>query len=256
MAPQVRIGTSGWNYPHWADGIFYPPELKPPGWLSFYSRHFNSVEVNNTFYRLPERAVFQKWRSETPGNFLFAVKANRFITHVKRLADPEASVSRFLENAAGLQEKLGPLLFQLPPTSKRNLERLEGLLACLHRQKIVPGVRAALEVRHASWLEPGCFSLLKKYNAALVLADWPGLNIRAPVCADFVFVRRHSPEPEYGLGYPDAHLRRDARLIRGWVSEGRSVYIYFNNDAGGFAARNARRLKQLLAGKLDEESEE
>jgi uncharacterized protein YecE (DUF72 family) len=144
------IGTSGWNYKHWSGGIFYPEGIKPVDWLNYYCRHFNSVEINNTFYRLPARRVFEKWHATTPTNFTFAVKANRFITHMKKLAHPEEHVARFLENVRALGEKLHVILFQLPPYWTFDRARLEGLFNFLSRQQLVPGLRAALEVRHAS----------------------------------------------------------------------------------------------------------
>ncbi len=246
MTARTFVGTSGWNYKHWSDGVFYPRGMKQGEWLAYFARHFDTVEINNTFYHLPARRVFEDWHASTPPNFTFAVKASRFITHMKKLADPQEHVRNFLENASGLREKLGIVLFQLPPYWKFNPDRLEALFDFVSTQEIVPGLRSALEVRHESWNVEECFEVLRRYNVSLALADWPGLTIEGPVTADFVFLRRHGPGSLYASDYPDSYLRRDARRIQGWVTEGKDVYIYFNNDAYGYAVKNALRLKELL----------
>jgi uncharacterized protein YecE (DUF72 family) len=227
-------------------GALYPEGLKPPQWLGYYARHFDTVEVNNTFYHLPEERVFETWREQTPVGFTFALKASRFITHMKKLAQPEEHVARFLRRASGLRHKLGIVLFQLPPFWKFNPERLERLCAFVRRQKIVPHLRAALEVRHASWLCEECFEMLRRHNVALVLADWPDLDVRGPLTADFVFVRRHGPGSLYASNYPDTTLRRDARSVRAWLAEGRDVHVYFNNDVCAYAVCNAQTLNRFV----------
>lgn len=247
MAARAYVGTSGWNYKHWSDGVFYPPGLKQAEWLGFYCQHFDTVEINNTFYHLPARHVFEDWRAATPDEFAFAVKASRFITHMKKLAAPEEHVALFLENASGLGHKLSVVLFQLPPYWKFNKERLEALFKFLSEQTIVPNLRSALEVRHESWNSEECFRVLREYNVSLALADWPGFAADGPVTADFVFLRRHGPGDVYASNYPDEYLRRDADRIRAWLKEGKDVYIYFNNDAYGYAVKNALRLKEFLA---------
>jgi uncharacterized protein YecE (DUF72 family) len=240
------VGTSGWNYKHWSGGVFYPGGMKPSEWLKYYSRYFESVEINNSFYRLPEKHVFEKWHDTSPENFIFAVKASRFITHMKKLADPEDLLPPFLENGSGLKEKLEVILFQLPPFWKFNKDRLAGLFHFVSRQQILPGVRSALEVRHASWCCDACFYILQQYNVSLAITDWPGLPVEGPLTADFVFVRRHGPGSLYASSYPDSHLRRDAQRMHAWLSEGRDVYIYYNNDAYGYAVKNALTLKEFL----------
>jgi uncharacterized protein YecE (DUF72 family) len=226
--------------------VFYPEGLKPSRWLEHYCRHFDTVEVNNTFYHLPARRVFEEWRQRTPAGFTFAIKASRFITHMKKLAQPEEHVALFLQNAAELGDKLGVVLFQLPPFWKFNGERLEGLLAYLAKQKMIRRVRMALEVRHQSWLCDACLALLRRCNVALVLADWPELPVEGPLTADFVFVRRHGPGSLYASDYPEAALKRDAKRARQWLTEGKDVYEYFNNDACGYAVQNALRLRELI----------
>ena len=246
MAGRAFIGTSGWIYPHWGGGVFYPPGLKQEGWLDFYARHFASVEVNNSFYRLPEKHVFESWKAGTPPEFRFAVKASRFITHMKKLGAPESSAAKFLQNVAGLGEKLGVVLFQLPPFWKLNLQRLEAFLAYLQSQQIMPGMRTAFEIRNTTWNCPDAHALLRKYRAALVFADWPDLAVEEPVTADFVYVRRHGPTWLYSSDYSREQLQELAARIRTWLQENRDVYVYFNNDAGGYAVKNARELQELL----------
>jgi uncharacterized protein YecE (DUF72 family) len=246
MPARAWIGTSGWNYKHWSGGLFYPPGLKPAEWLRYYSRFFDTVEINYSFYRLPEKSVFEGWRAHSPDDFCFAVKASRFLTHLKRLSDPQEPLTRLLEHASGLGPKCGPLLIQLPPRFSFNRERLAALLDLLDAQTVIPGIRAALEVRDRSWYTPACFDLLRAHNAALVLADQPGFAADGPLTADFVFIRRHGPGGVFGANYPEEALSQDAQHIHAWLAEERDVFIYFNNDPGGNAIRNALRLKELL----------
>ena len=240
------VGTSGWDYEHWSGGVFYPAGMKRSDWFGHYCRHFRSVEINNSFYRLPEKRVFQKWYEAAPPGFTFAVKASRFITHMKKLAQPEDHVTLFLENAAGLREKLGVLLFQLPPYWKFNLDRLGAFSRFIAQQDILPDLRSALEIRHQSWYCDSCFELLKKYNISLALTDWPEMPVAGPLTADFVFIRRHGPESLYASDYPVPFLKREAQQIRIWLDEGKDVFIYFNNDAFGYAVKNALTLREYL----------
>jgi uncharacterized protein YecE (DUF72 family) len=246
MRARCLVGTSGWDYEHWSGGVFYPAEIKRSDWFSFYCRHFPSVEINNSFYRLPEKRVFQKWYEAAPNDFTFAVKASRFITHMKKLAQPEDHVPPFLENAAGLREKLGVLLFQLPPYWKFNPDRLGEFFHFMGRQDVLPGLRSALEIRHKSWYCDPCFEVLRKYNISLALTDWPELPVAGPLTADFVFIRRHGPESLYASNYPVSFLKREAQQIRIWLAEGKDVFVYFNNDAFGYAVKNALTLSEYL----------
>ncbi len=248
MAGCVFVGTSGWNYKAWGGGLFYPAEVKPNRWLDYYTQHFNSVEVNNTFYHLPQKSVFEAWRTQTPDSFRFAIKASRFVTHMKKLIDPAEHVALFLKRAAGLKEKLEVVLFQLPPFWKFNRERLVQLGAYLCRQRIIPCIRAALEVRNPSWMDVACFDVLREFNIALAFADWPSLKVSEPITADFVFVRRHGPEGLYASNYSAALLATEARKIQSWRAAGRDVYVYFNNDVHGYAVKNAGTLKKMLSG--------
>lgn len=242
---RVLIGTSGYVYPHWRQR-FYPRKVPARAWLGFYARHFDTVELNNPFYRLPQARTFRAWREAVPEGFIFAVKASRFLTHLKRLKDPAAPLALFLHRVQALEATLGPVLFQLPGHFQVNLERLEGFLRVLGRQRRVEGLRAVLEVRHPSWLDPRVFDRLRDANVALCLADWTQLAVEEPLTANFVYVRRHGSGRRYGGSYPEATLRAEARRVRGWRADGRDVYVYFNNDALGHAVRNALRLADLV----------
>lgn len=246
MSSRFFIGTSGWAYKHWAQGVFYPKGLKQSEWLSFYAQHFNTVEINATFYRLPPPAVFRKWRETTPRNFVISVKASRLITHVRRLAGAQEAVAQFLENARELGDKLGVILFQLPPSLRFAPDLLEPLLDQLRGYEALPSLRAALEVRHKSWLNDACFQLLTAYNVSLALTDWRSCPTDGPVTADFVYLRRHGPGKLYASSYSDQALEDDASHIRAWLDGGKDVYVYFNNDFFGYAIQNAQTLQSLL----------
>ncbi|HET7341987.1 MAG TPA: DUF72 domain-containing protein [Methylomirabilota bacterium] len=245
MAGRLFLGTSGYVYPHWRR-VFYPPAVPPREWLPFYARHFATVELNSSFYRLPSKAAFRAWRAAVSDQFRFAVKASRYLTHLKRLKAPTAPLDRFFRRLTPLGPTLGPVLFQLPAQFHANLPRLARLLRALQRQRRVEGVRAALEVRHVSWLVAGTFDLLREAGVALCVHDARVQPVTGPVTAEFVYVRRHGTGRLYHGAYTEAMLRADARLIRGWLGEGLDVYVYFNNDGGGAAVRNARRLAVLL----------
>ncbi len=245
--PSARawIGTSGWNYPHWS-GVFYPWRLKPGAWFAHYATLFDTVEVNSTFYRLPNPEVFIRWAEGAPAGFRFALKASRFITHVKRLLEPERSAEEYLRRAAGLKETLGPILFQMPPSGRANPARLRFFLEYLLRQEVLPGLRVAFEFREPGWLTPEVFTALEKANVALCQADWPGLAVEGPLTADFVYIRRHGATSRYAGSYSHSALRQEADRIKSWLSEDRDVYVYFNNDAEAHAVANALTLKELL----------
>jgi uncharacterized protein YecE (DUF72 family) len=244
MAARLLVGTSGYVYGHWRR-IFYPRDVPPAAWLAFYARHFGTVELNRPFYRLPETRTFRHWSGQVPSGFVFAVKASRYLTHLKRLREPGPPLSRLLRRAAALGPKLGPLLFQLPGNFHADAGRLDAFLRALARQRRVPALRAVLEVRHASWLAPEILDRLRAAGVALCLADWRSCPVPGPLTADFVYIRRHGA-PRRGGGYTDAMLRADALAVEAWLRAGRDVYVYFNNDGGGWAVRNARRLLELV----------
>jgi uncharacterized protein YecE (DUF72 family) len=245
MSGRLWVGTSGYVYPHWR-GVFYPAGVPVSAWLAFYARVFDTVELNNPFYRLPDKAVFQGWRAAVPDGFVFAVKASRYLTHLKRLKAPRAPLDRLLRRVRPLGKTLGPVLFPLPPHMRADLPRLASFLRALQRQPHRPGLRAALEVRHPSWLTPEVFDLLGKAGVALCLHDARVQPVTAPLTADFVYVRRHGTRRGSGASYPATMLRADASRIRRRLADGRDVFVYFNNDVAGAAVRDARRLRGLL----------
>jgi len=242
VAGKVRIGTSGWHYKHWLDGVFYPAGIRASEMFQFYARHFDTVEINNSFYRLPTATTFDNWRESSPPNFCYAVKGSRFITHMKKLKDPQSSSAKFFLVADRLEQKLGPILFQLPPRWKVNTERLEEFL------RLLPGEHQyAVEVRDESWLIPEVYDLLRKYNAAFCIHDFADMKVPREITADFTYVRFHGPtSAKYWGSYPDRELRAWADQIRQWRRKLSSVYAYFNNDPEGAAVRNALTLKELL----------
>ncbi len=252
---RLFIGTSGWSYKHWAGGVFYPPGLRQGEWLPYYAKHFNTVEVNATFYRLPQESTFRKWWENTPDGFAFTLKASRLITHVHKLAAPDETVGVFLERAQILGPKLRMLLFQLPPSLHFHQEHLTHLAQLMDQQSIVPGLRWALEVRHPTWLQEACYRILEEHNVALVFSDWPGCSVEGPVTADFVYLRRHGPGKLYASSYSPQFLAQEAERVRAWLQEGKQVYAYFNNDFHGYAVQNATTLRALVTGEPPEQAD-
>lgn len=238
MKYQIKIGTSGWTYPHWQD-IFYPPDCPKAKWLEFYAEHFTTVELNASFYRLPQAKTFENWRLRTPHNFLWAVKASRYITHVKRLKEPKESLEKFYQTIAGLQEKLGPILFQLPPGLSFD-ENTFGRFC----HSLDPALCHVLEVRNQTWINDKVFSILKDHNIAFCIADSAGrYPCHEMMTADFVYVRLHGSQKLYASKYSENELQAWAGKIRKWDKK---TYIYFDNDFGGYAVINAKRLKEIL----------
>jgi uncharacterized protein YecE (DUF72 family) len=236
----VHVGTSGWSYRSWR-GSFYVESVSPRDELAFYARHFSTVEVNNSFYRLPTRETVKSWRDTVPDDFIFAIKASRFITHMKRLRDPEQPISLLFDRIVVLGYRLGPILFQLPPRWHKNTERLEAFLNELPRDH-----RYAFEFRDPTWFDQEVYDLLSKHRAALCIYDMAGTRSPMVTTADFVYVRFHRPAGEDTWTYDRATLAEWADLIKSWVESGRSVYCYFNNDPGGAAPTNAQELRELL----------
>jgi uncharacterized protein YecE (DUF72 family) len=241
MTCDIRIGTSGFHYKHWK-GPFYPTTLPVSKMLDYYVQHFDTVELNNSFYRLPEASAFECWREATPANFTFAVKASRFITHNKKLKDPEHALDNLLPRAAHLGPKLGPILFQLPPHWRVNPERLQNLLEILPRD-----LRYAFEFRELSWINDEVESILKKFNAAFCIYELAGYHSPLHITADYTYVRLHGPEAgKYQGSYSQKKLQAWARQIDAWSKELKAIYIYFDNDQAGYAAANALTLRSLL----------
>ena len=230
------VGTSGWQYASWR-GRLYPRDVPQRDWLQFYAGRFASVEVNNTFYNLPSAATFAHWAEQTPADFSFALKMSRYLTHVRRLREPEPAVELFLERAAPLRGKLGPLLIQLPPSMRCDTQRLAATLAAIPQRQ-----RVAVEFRHASWYTDEVAAILERHDAALCLTDRRGKPLQ-PLrrTASWGFVRLHegraSPWPRYG----DASLRSWVNRIDALWARGDDVHVFFNNDPGGCAVRDAVR---------------
>ncbi len=238
---RAHVGTSGWNYPHWR-GPFYPEDLPDRGLLSFYAERLGTVEVNRTFYSLPGEDAVRAWGGEVPDDFVFAVKASRYVTHLKKLKDPRQGVGRLLERISALGHRLGPILFQLPPRWGRDPERLAGLLEVLPDDH-----RYAFEFRDTSWFHEEIYGLLRDRGCAFCIWDLAGTLAPREVTADFVYVRLHGPGDAYEGSYDRQTLAGWAGALSTWRRQGRDVYCYFDNDQDGHAARNAMALGEMVA---------
>lgn len=250
---KVYIGTSGYTYGHWR-GVFYPQDLSQTKWLEFYSQHFQTVEINASFYHQMPRKVFENWRAKTPNNFIFAVKGSRFITHIRRLKDCQEPVERFLEAASGLGEKLKVILWQLPPKWHADPERLEKFLESISPREVRPprrsdllrNLRHAFEFRDESWLKPEIYHILKKYGVALVIQDSSNWPVSEEITTNFTYLRFHGRGSLYSSDYSDQELEEWAKKIKRWQKQNLDVFAYFNNDVGGYAIKNAQTLKELV----------
>jgi uncharacterized protein YecE (DUF72 family) len=239
---EVRIGCSGWNYKHWRDGVFYPPKLPPRKWLEYYAQHFDTVEVNATFYRLPRESAVANWAAQTPPTFVFAIKMSRYVTHIKRLRDLPPSLELFYGTIEPLvnSPKFGPVLWQFPENFHRDDERLAYALG-----QVPPG-RHAFEFRHASWFVEEVYALLRGRGAALVIGDHPERPFQThELTAEWTFIRFHYGHRGQNGNYSDRELDEWAQRIAAW-RESIGVYAYFNNDWLGFAVQNALGLKHRL----------
>lgn len=247
----IRVGCSGWMYKHWA-GDFYPAGLKPKGWFTHYAGAFDTVEINNTFYRLPEWRTFAGWRKQAPPGFLYAVKASRFLTHMKRLIDPREPIERLLKRARHLGSHLGPILYQLPPRWVPDVGRFEEFLAALPHEIDLPRgggrmpLRHTVEFRDARAYSDPLLNLLEQYGVSLCLHDMKESVSPRVAIGPFVYVRFHGTT-RYGGRYPDEHLEDWAQWLRQFHAGGRDVFVYFNNDTGGHAPRDAVRIRDRLS---------
>jgi len=236
--PEIHIGTSGWIYDHWS-GVFYPEDCPKTKWLDFYAKHYGTVELNASFYRLPKPQTFENWRERTPDHFLWAVKANRYITHIKRLRDPEEPLERFFSSVEMLREKLGPVLIQLPPTLSFDEAVFSNFCQRLRGNHLY-----ALEVRHSSWADKRAVDILRDNNIAFCVSDTAG---RYPYIeedtATFIYIRLHGSKKLYASEYSEEELKTYAQKIRSWSKD---TYLYFDNDYRGYAVKNAKRLKEIL----------
>lgn len=262
--PKAYIGTSGYLYDHWY-GVFYPEDLTKDKWLEHYCKFFETVELNVTFYRLPFESAFKGWYKRTPKNFLFTIKGSRFITHVKKLNEPKEPLELLFDRGKHLKEKLGMILWQLPPRFSAHPKKLEEFCRLLASAgESLASLRHSVEFRDESWFSPEIYEILKKYNMALVICDYPfelrsrgmertiGIKrtkrkiIEVPETADFVYLRRHGATALYASNYSDQQLKEDAEQIKKWLKNGKDVYVYFNNDAYGYAVKNALKLKEFI----------
>jgi uncharacterized protein YecE (DUF72 family) len=244
-----RVGCSGWNYKAWR-GPFYPTSLAAARWLKFYASRFDTVEINNTFYRLPERSTFAAWRQQVPPGFLFAVKASRFLTHMKRLRDPEEPLARLFSRASALGLRLGPVLYQLPGNFLIDVPRLDAFLQALPRFAGGRRTRHVMEFRHPSWYVAEVHQLLRAHGVALCLHDKHGSEIDHPMDGPFVYVRFHGTSGRYHGSYSSRALQRWARRLAEQLHEGRQVFAYFNNDPAAVAVENATTLSSALCALL------
>ncbi|MEJ2514288.1 MAG: DUF72 domain-containing protein [Gammaproteobacteria bacterium] len=237
----IRIGTSGWSYDHWT-GPFYPESLPGDRRLDFYAERFPTVEINNSFYRLPAEKTFKAWRGRVPGGFIFSVKASRYITHMKKLKDPSASLGKLMSRVRLLGHRLGPVLFQLPPSWKFDSGRLQDFLETLDGKP----QRYAFEFRDRSWLNDRCYRMLADHGAALCVYHLAGFRSPRKLTADFTYVRLHGPGDAYQGRYDGRTLRGWAQVMSRWASDDVDVYCYFDNDEAGYAPSDALRLAAML----------
>lgn len=240
----IHIGTSGYHYKHWL-GRYYPADAKANQMLAHYLRDFDTVELNNTFYQLPKEETFDAWRKNTPHNFLYAVKGSRFITHMIKLKDAQRGLDNFMPRAERLRQKLGPILWQLPPGWKVNLERLEEFFAALPKEH-----RYTFELRNETWMTDEVYDLLHKHNAAFCIYELAGYQSPLEITADWTYIRLHGPTQfKYQGSYSDEQLAEWADRIRAWSRKLKEIYVYFDNDDSAYAVYNAITLKRML-GKL------
>jgi len=240
MKGKIYIGTSGWHYKHWV-GTFYPEGTKDSEQLSYYLKFFKTVEINNSFYRLPPPETFKNWKNAVPGDFTFAVKGSRYISHMKKLNVERGNIEIFFKSVRRLREKLGPILFQLPPKWKINTTRLAYFLRMLPKKH-----RFAFEFRNQTWYHEDIYQLLRKYNCSFCIYELEHHLSPVLTTADFVYVRLHGPDGKYAGSYSNRELKEWATRCRSWQSNGKDVYLYFDNDQLGYAAFNAKTLQKFI----------
>ena len=236
----VHIGTSGWHYPHWRD-LFYPPRLPSRDWLPYYADQFGCVEINNSFYRLPTQDSVEQWLAQTPPGFIFTLKASRYISHMKKLRDCARPLEILLTVARRFADRLGAVLFQLPPRWHVNPDRLRGFLDLLPDD-----LRFAMEFRDPSWHLPEIGALLQAHNVAFCQFDLAGFTSPVLVTTDLIYVRLHGPDGAYAGSYGEDLLASWAGGLTAWDREGREVYVFFDNDWDACAVHNALTLQQLV----------
>lgn len=236
----IHIGTSGWHYEHWR-GPFYPEEISNEELLSYYAKVFHTVEINNSFYRLPTEKTFKNWRDRVPDGFIFSVKASRYITHTKKLKDPQEPVANFMKRVEVLEDKLGPILFQLPPRWRVNPGRLREFLEVLPE-----GFHYAFEFRDSSWFDQRVVDALADQGAAFCIYHLNQRTSPKEVTADFVYIRLHGPDGAYQGKYDISELSGWAGAFSTWERGSKEIYCYFDNDERGYAAEDALKLKEMV----------
>ena len=240
MKIQAFVGCSGWHYEHWR-GRFYPPLLPKSRWLSYYATRFHTVELNSTFYRLPTESAVANWANQAVPGFLFAVKGSRYVTHILRLRDSAASVGNFCDRMGGLATHLGPVLWQLPPSMRRDDTLLQDFLAVLPSH-----LAHTVEFRHPSWWTDSVYEMLHRHGVAFCLYNMEATSTPIISTADFTYIRFHGTGSRYEGKYEDASLEEWASVLQGLHGSVKQVFAYFNNDASAYAVENAERLRTLL----------
>lgn len=240
----IHIGTSGWSYKHWKE-IFYPKNIKPNEWLSFYADKFSVTEINSSFYHLPLKTTVEGWVNKVPSTFLFCPKMSRYLTHFKKLKEPEETLERFFEVFEPMQKKMGPVLIQLPPSLKFDYDTAENLYIIL--KKNYHQYQFAMEVRHETWMAEESLTLLAKYDIAFVISQsGKGFPYAETVTAKNIYVRFHGPEQLYASGYSDEQLEKFATLFKQWKKDEHVIWAFFNNDVFAHALHNAETLKAMI----------
>jgi len=238
------IGCSGFSYEHWR-GVFYPEDLLQKKWLEYYAKKFSTVELNVTFYRVPKESAFEGWRTRTPEKFIFVVKGSKLITHLKSLKDVDEPVSEFISRAGFLKEKLGLILWQLKPSHKIDLPLLKNFTEVLKAK--AGAVRHAFEFRNQTWFTDEVYALLKEQEMTFCFADYPSGFPEPSDEFSYIYIRRHGPSGQAYRGcYSEEQLKELSARVKSWLSQGKDVYVYFNNDIGGYAPKNALYLKELI----------
>jgi uncharacterized protein YecE (DUF72 family) len=246
--PKIYVGTSGWMYKPWGK-VFYPNDVKGKDQLPYLAKEFATVEINNTFYRIPTNAAVEGWRKTTPKNFVFAVKINNYFTHSKKLVLDEKSIERlkfFFERVSPLKPKMAALLIQLQPSFRSNSERLDNFLTCVEKQIKTKRTDVCCEFRHASWFTDETYDILRKHEAGFVIATYPRtFKPPYPITSEAVYIRLHATPQK--PNYTDKQLDKCADYISSLGGDVKRIYVYFNNDFEGWAIFNARYLKQALS---------
>lgn len=241
---KLFVGTSGWSYPHWGRGVFYPKSVPTQKWLEYYAEKFNAVEVNSTFYRLPAPALLRRWVEITPPEFCFVIKVWRRLSHELRLKAPEEPLNEFNQAIEPIKQKTSVYLLQMPPSYIPDVDQINAFFDVWF--SVFPNSRLALELRNKKAFNDDVFSLLKERGVCLVLEDYKGCEIDDVNTANWVYIRRHGPSGRYRGKYDQAQLRKDAKKIKNWLRKGMDVYVFFNNDFGGYAPENAMQLTSLI----------